>query len=784
MDNENNQDTTPPPQTHIAESAHTPEHPGHPHPKHGKINPELKNYLIVALVYLIISLVAFAYVTMNMSSVTTGIGGDAYLNLWDIWWVNYATYTLHTSFWATNLVYYPIGENLVYHTLAPLTGLIAAPFALVSLPFAYNTMFFLGFAFSGLGMYILADYFVKNRYAAFLAGIFFSFSATHIDHALGLLIFTQVEWIPLSLYFFIRMIRDKKPAYAVGLGLSVMLATFMGTIEQTIMICILLLLVLALYVIYRETRSSIFSMLFLRNVAIAIVICFVAGIWGFLPLINTITQPGALGTASIENTAQYNMLWSADLLTFFVPSYYNSIFYPALANSSLYLPDPAERIAYIGYVVLALSFFALYKNFKSSRMWLAIAVVFALLSLGPSLLVNGYSTGIPTLYNLYHAIPAINVIREPGRFSIITALGFAMLAAFGAKYLLEKEGKTFGIDKREFAIVATAAITFLYLLEVNGLVLIGPVVTATTTQIVNPIVYSQLANLTGNFSILTLPALPSAGTVPDLYPGMSTYYQALSHRPIVGGLDGRTNTTQLLTLYNIPAVVLAYDLELNATPAYQSVVQQNYTNQTAFALYTYGTAYLAVDKGAFSLPSLDALLGYLENVFGAPVYNDNTTTVFATSNEINKVVFRSYVAFPYLPDWQGVSTYINGSQRALWEPVYPGAVQIYAPYKNATNIQNQIYSKQAQFINTTVGFRAMSLDGAPATMVVGTTNASPGSIQRLATINLTTQLQYYSIRIALPSGPYSSTLFFLVEQNGFSTQQQAIGITNITFSEG
>lgn len=787
MENENksdNQDTSVHQHQHgnatvhqnTAERPHVPEHQHSAEYQHHATasGPDWKFYVIIAAIYLVIALVAFAYVTFNMTSVTTGIGGDAYLNLWDIWWVGYATLALHGSIWSSNLVYWPVGENLVYHTLAPLAGLMALPFSAMNLPFAYNTIFFLSFAFSGLAMYILADYFLKNKYASFIAGLLFSFSATHIDHALGLLIFTQVEWIPLSLYFFIRMVKEKKILYAAALGVSLMLATFMGNIEQTIMIGLLLFVVLVLYIIYGETRKLVLSVTFVKNVAVALAVCFIVGSWGFVPLLLTILQPGALSTASINNTMQYNMLWSADLLTFFVPSYYNSIFYPALRNSSLYLPDPAERIAYIGYVVLALSALAVYKNFKSVRLWIVIAVVFALTSLGPSILINGYSTGIPTPYNLYHAIPAIGVIREPGRFSIITALGFAMLAGFGAKYLFEKEGKTFGMEKKRFALFGTAVISFLYLLEVNGLILIGPVAAATTTPIASPPLYSEIAGVSGNFSTLSLPALPSSGIAPDLYPGMATYYQALSHKPIVGGLDGRTNTTQLLSLYDIPLVLIAQELEMNTTPAYLSPVSQNYTNQTIMQLYNYKTAYVIIYKDAFSQQALSALVGYMVSAFGSPAYNDNTTIAFSTSNAISRTVYKSYVSFPYLTDWQSVQSQFNGSTIDWWVPYGGGAITVYPPSANSTSFG------QASEINTTVTFTAESLSELPATLLVGVANST--SVQQSASVNVTTTPSKYVLHFSMLSAPYPSTVLFEAKQAAFGSQE--IGISNITFSRG
>lgn len=755
------------------------------------LGPRGKEYLRVCAVYLLIALVAFAPIAMNMSTTATGTGGDTYLNMWDIWWVNYAVYTAHTSIWFTPLVFWPVGENLVYHTLAPLAGLLAGPMSLVSLPFAYDSLFFIGFMLSGLTMYILADYFVANKYASFVAGLVFSFSASHIDHSYGLLIFTQIEWIPLALYFMVRMVKEKRRVFAAGLGISFMLATFMGNVEQSVMLLVLLVIVLLLYAINEGTRKLVLAKEFLVNAVIAVVVCFIVGIWGFLPLISTLSQPGALSLANQNNTPQSESIWSADLLTFFVPSYYNSIFYPVLQNSSLYLPDPSERVAYIGYTVIALALLALLNEFKSSRMWLVVVVIFAWLSLGPSLLVFGNNTGIPTLYTLYSLIPGLSIIREPGRFALITALGFAMLAAIGMKYVLQNWRNKFSMPERNFYLLATAGFAFLYLLEVNGLVMAGAVESVTMTYVSVPQLYTDIAQIQSqNFSTFTLPALPGSGLSPDLYPGMATFYQAFTHKPIVGGLDGRYTPQQLLSIYNIPLTTIAEELELNpqSPPTYVSPVVQNYTNQTLLSLYNYNTGVVILDKGAFT-PS-DALLfeSYLGGVFGNYIYQDNSTIAFDAFPAENSSVYRSFVAYPNLDAWQGVSIPLNGSQSVVWVPYSqqaggaPGEVTVYAPCKlgSISQCASQAQSGGAP-INATINFTAFAQsDYASLDILQLVGNGT--QLRTVAAVNLTAAPREYSVHIEMYQAPLANVYFFSPSYRYTYLNQSGVYVSNIRFS--
>ena len=729
--------------------------------------PEYRLYFFVFIAYLVIALISFGYLTFNMGHVTTGGGGDGYLNPWDVWWVNYATFVLHTNLWYSSMVFYPVGENLVFHTLAPLAGFMVAPIALVNPIAAFDIVVFLGFALSGLGMFVLADYFVKNKYAAFIAGFLFTFSATHIDHATGLLIFTQIEWIPLGLYFFIRMLREKKAIYAAGLGACIMLATFMGNIEQTIMLGLLLLLVLILYAINKPTRRLVISKAFLRNAVIAVVVCLIVGSWGFMPLISTVLKPGTLSQANNENTAQYNMLWSADLASFFVPSYINTFFFTSISKYSVYLYDPAEKVAYIGYTVIILSVIGLmnyWKKSNSMKMWLAISIAFAWMSLGPSLQINGFNTGIPTLYNVYHSIPVLNVIREPGRFSIITSLGVAMLAAMGAKFLLEREKGIFHLDKKNSAILMTVLICLIYLFEVDGIVLAGPVLNTAMTAVRIPSLYTKLGNLTSNFSVYTIPVLPSIGGAPDLYPGMTTFYQSVSKKAVVGGLDGRYSNAQLISMYNVPLTTISQQLQDGQPPVYSSPVSENYSEQTVMSMYLYHTYVLIVDTPAFDNASLNYLYSYLGNAFGSPIYTDNTTVAYSTQAAFAGL-FRNYVSFPDPAQWQAVNASVNGTSRIVWIPISPGLITVYAPYGTSPS----------GYVNTTVSFNAISTQ--PQTLELGL--VYNGALTPIRNFRIGTSMSAYNANVTLPSGTNASSVAFITSNSSIGE----IGIENIIFSK-
>ncbi len=308
---------------------------------------ELKAFFI----YLLISLVMFWQVTINLFGYVVNGHGDVYQTLFNLWWVPYSIFVLHQSPYFTHLLFYPIGADLATQTLTPLAGIFSLPLQLVSSAFAYNSLFFSSFALSGLFMFVLANYFVKNKYAAFLAGLIYAFSPMHIAQAYGHLDWTIIEWIPLFLYFYVKTIDLHKMRYALLAAVSFVLLSFMGDIEQGIMFFFATIIFTILYWLFytpesgRHPRISGHNTLskvhFLsmssisKNSVIGIVlfmlftlILSLPFLIGILPHLSSTTFTTA---ASASGIAQ-NMLWSDNLGSFFLPSYYNGIF-NSISNS-------------------------------------------------------------------------------------------------------------------------------------------------------------------------------------------------------------------------------------------------------------------------------------------------------------------------------------------------------------------------------------------------------------------------------------------------------------------
>jgi len=165
-------------------------------------NRKLREYALVFLAYALVAAIMFPQLIANFATSTFGYGGDIYQGMWDLWWVNYAIFYLHTTPYFTNLIFYPVGANLVTQTMAPLLGILTYPLQLISLPFAMNTAIIIGIVLSGLFTYILAKYLTGNIPGSVLAGLIFAFSPEHIIQSLGHLQWTNIEFIPYLCFSF------------------------------------------------------------------------------------------------------------------------------------------------------------------------------------------------------------------------------------------------------------------------------------------------------------------------------------------------------------------------------------------------------------------------------------------------------------------------------------------------------------------------------------------------------------------------------------------------------
>ena len=739
-------------------------------------------YLPALAIYLVLAMIVFWPLTSSMANIVVNGAGDVYQTLWNLWWVNFATFTAHTPIYSTSYLYYPVGANLATQTLSPLAAYFSAPFqaigSLISggngLGLGYNAVFFTDFMLSGFFMFLLADYLVKNKYAAFIAGLIFAFSPMHLAQALSHLNWTSIEFLPLFLLLFLMMLKEKKMLYSLLAAISLVLVIFFGDPEQGIITTVFVFFLLAIYAIDKARRSQILSKSFAINIAAMVAFVLIIGSPFLIPTVGSLASSSGAAAASQLNDVSHNMLWSDPISSFFLPSPFNN-FFAAVAGSysSIYSIDPTERVSYLGYVAIALALIALLHDWKKNRLsntliWAVILVIFGWLSLGPYLQLGAQiSSGIPGIYLIYNAIPIFNIIREPGRFDMIVTLMLAILAAYGFRDIAESHKSSGKANASKNITYYAAIISILILIEYAGIPLTAPFISAHFLNVQIPKAYYEIGSIPANFSTLTLPAIQNTGDQPNLYLGQGMYYQTATQKPIITGYTSRVNETELLPSITLPLAVAASYLEAGQGLVYPSPIIENSSNVTIFWLNNYKVGFVSIIRQAYNQSELEQLGTYLLDLFGQPVYEDNTTIMFSTSSATSTHYGKSLISYTsdnWFPGYSFCTStqFCNSTVESLWWGPNVRALYIYAP-ANKTDI--------------TLQFNAGSYTGKPISLYE---NSASNLVGRM---NVTDRINHYMLNLTVVPG--LNQFFFYspnVTVSGFNDTYMNFGIDNISVS--
>lgn len=461
-------------------------------------------------------------------------GSDLYPHIWNLWWMRHALLNLHENPYFTTYLNYPTGMPLTYHVLDPLDGLLSIPLqSIMPLVAAFNILRLAQMVFAAGAACALCRTLRLSWPAAWAGGALFAFCplvGTSFDF--GQLVEISVGWIPLYILCLIKGLGNHAlgipPArlpWLLGAGLALAASAL-----STWYFFTALVLFTALYVAWEavsiwrakssNTRTAIVG-LAAKAAAVGTLAVLVLS-----PLIVALVRESANG-ASYTITPELTIIKnSADLLSFFVPM-------SAHVNDPTINPHGSNPA--LGWIALALAILGFFAWRHTSAappdngsrppahrwFWPAVAITFALLALGPHLLVAGNDTGFPMPYTLLNKLPFIGAARVPLRFVLLVSLAVAVLGAYGVAWILRAVRQT-GPRAAILAIVA-----LLFALEVVG---VPRTMFAPTTH---PF-YATIA-ATGaegaHDAVMELPQSERAA------PAM--YGQSAHKRPIIGGYTAR-----------------------------------------------------------------------------------------------------------------------------------------------------------------------------------------------------------------------------------------------------
>lgn len=482
---------------------------------------------VILLIYLAITLIVTAPLALQFGDHVPGTtiwSLDEYGYVWNHWWFKYSLFDLQSNPFETQYLFYPLGTSLVLYAYTLLHVALALPiqFAFGIIPASNFTILF-SFVAAAFGMYLFVAYLLRvslriwdekynagigvigqdtrlSTIAAFVAGIVFAFSSNrYVYLSLGHYNIVASEWLPFYLLFLFKTLLESKFKNAVMAGLFAAFALYTETTDGV------LLVLLTLAILVFEWRLLLQPAPLLRLVAIAVVTALL-----FAPLL--------IPTAITIFTSGYslpgfghseNLL--VDLNGFFSPTSLHPLnrFWvqelDAVRQQTSRFSD--VNTFFVGYLTALLAIVGFIVFARRNRMWLGIALGFAILALGPLIHINGQSqfdldgleVNIPLPFLILHYIPILRENRVPNRYSIVVVIALAVLVAYAVWWILWKLSTRIQPPQLTYVAIAVDGILSA-LLIFEHLALPLPLTDARI-----PPVYSQIRNDPGTFTVLSIP---------------------------------------------------------------------------------------------------------------------------------------------------------------------------------------------------------------------------------------------------------------------------------------
>jgi hypothetical protein len=216
-----------------------------------------------------------------------------------------------------------------------------------------------------------------------------------------------------------------------------------------------------------------------------------------------------------------------DVLAFLAPNPNHPLAPPSLMEWLSAQPG-RESVASIPWVALAVIIAAWRRSASPvRRMWLCMAVFFALLALGPFVHVGGVLTYVPTPWTLLRYVPILGEARMPARFGVLVIMAVAILFA-GALVTLAHRSPN---RRRVLLGVVGAALVFEIL-----------PVPRTLYSAEIPAIYQTIASDPRPVAVLELPfGIKDGLTFFGDFTPRSQFHQTLHGKPLVGGYLSRVS---------------------------------------------------------------------------------------------------------------------------------------------------------------------------------------------------------------------------------------------------
>jgi len=412
--------------------------------------------ILPALIYLLLAILLTWPTITHLTTHLPGDGGDDPAIAWNLWWVKYALLNRGQNPFQTDFMAYPIGLNLAFYTLTLLNALTALPLTLnFGVVAASNLHLLFTFVMSGYGMTLLTRYLTphsssRNPHPSIIAGIFYAFASSKLFYvALGQFNIASTHWIPFALLYFLRT--QQQPYRLKNPLMTALFLTMQAYTEMTYASFLLVFMGLyfGFWILDFRFWSGIQNLKSKIQNPSNLILLFTFAI-GLSPMLaQMLPDMQREGDFFVEGSG-FAEAFSADVLGFIVPTMHHPFLGKLIQQTNITHFDKGQHI-YLGFVLLGLTLVARLRigEIANRRMgdshtrtlaispnfWLFASLIFALLCLGPTIIINGYDTHLSGPFVIFQHLPFFKGNRYPSRYAVMLLLTLSVTATFSLNAL-------------------------------------------------------------------------------------------------------------------------------------------------------------------------------------------------------------------------------------------------------------------------------------------------------------------------------------------------------------
>lgn len=478
----------------------------------------------IFLLFFLISIIITYPLIFHLSSYSFG-KGDELLITWILNWNIHALLTSPLHIFDAN-IFYPYAHTLSFSEPFFSSSLLALiPILLLNDPMiAFNVNVILSLTLLGFSTYCLVYYLTKNRASSFISGLLISFSPFTLGRLFQLQV-VSIQWIPLSILFFLKFIKDGKTEDFIFVSLFFLLQVGNSFLPGYFLILCYGVIV----VMYFFTKKNVLQKLLSGK------IIFIIGIAAFMTIV--------LGLPYFNTSKTFHYVRDIRDTIHFAnrPEY---TFYPnsrtrleQILLNTIYKNDkgPYRYDGYWGlpllilFILSSIAFFRIKKENKFfPTLFILIGISSFILSMGPAFQWGGkvikHPFIIPLPYAiLYYLIPGFNGIRNSARWEMLTIFAVSVFIGLLLSEVLKKKNKLWIV----FIVVGILA-------EVNFPLKYVPIPTIKEF----PKVYAFINSLPKDATIIEMPIFSWDVQPYSNIEFMREYFSTIHFRRMVNGYSG------------------------------------------------------------------------------------------------------------------------------------------------------------------------------------------------------------------------------------------------------